>query len=144
MREWAIGDCVVYRKYKISPHPTPRAKEVYPAPGGETYSYAVDKYWVVSAVHAGEKIETVTRTGKVHSLDPSDPNLRKASLFEKLRLHDRFPRPAEALDSRHQVAHPFGDHSRDDLEKKLFFLFMLMFLVATTSIVLHLTKFHLH
>jgi hypothetical protein len=91
---YKVGDHIVYCKCKASPHPGPRANHVRPSQHGEDYSYVVDKYWVVSAV-LDDCIEAMTRTGKLHFLEPDDPNLRKATLIEKLFSRDRFPQLAK-------------------------------------------------
>ena len=44
---WSAGDWVIYRKPKRSTAPGSRARNVMPASGGESYSYTVDKYWIV-------------------------------------------------------------------------------------------------
>ncbi len=43
-RRLHIGDAVVYRKQKVSIHPSPRAYDIHPAGQGDTYCYFVDKY----------------------------------------------------------------------------------------------------
>ena len=84
-----VGDFVVYHKRKTSTHPSLRAKAVYPARHGETYSYVIDKFWKVINVF-DDAIEIETRRGKRLVLDQSDPLLRKASLFERVLFKDRF------------------------------------------------------
>ncbi|MBN1556786.1 MAG: hypothetical protein JW951_01420 [Lentisphaerae bacterium] len=93
MDGYAVGDHVIYHKTKSSPHPGPRAEGVRPSEHGEDYTYGVDKFWTVSAVHADGSLEVVTRTGKRHVLDPRDPNLRKAGVVDNMRYRDRFPDP---------------------------------------------------
>jgi hypothetical protein len=85
------GDCIIYRKQKVSPHPGPRAYDIHPAEQGENYSYAVDKFWVVETVLDDGRILARTRTRKQFYLDQRDPNLRKAGLFARLRHGKRFP-----------------------------------------------------
>jgi hypothetical protein len=86
-----VGDPIIYRKHKFSTRPGPRAHDVSPAPFGDTYSYLVDKYWTVEDLQ-DDRIVATTRTHKVHYLSPTDPNLRKAGWFERLRHWSRFPR----------------------------------------------------
>ena len=45
---------------------------------------------------------TVTRRGKTHIIDTSDPRLRKANLVERVLLGKRFP----AIDLTHQPDEP--------------------------------------
>lgn len=85
-----IGSPVVYRMPKSSTNPGPRARAVYPASQGETYSYCVDKLWVVTDLR-DDKVVVQTRRGKVHVLDSSDPNLRPARWWERLVYRGRFP-----------------------------------------------------
>lgn len=85
------GDLVIYLKSKVSPRPSPRAENVHPAPAGEEYSYAVQKYWIVSAVVDSRTIEVRTRRGKTHRVNVDDPLLRKAGLVDRLFRRSRFP-----------------------------------------------------
>ena len=91
MPKYEVGDRVVYHKPKMSGRPGRRAEDVHPSPHGEDYSYVVDKFWTVSAVHDDGTLDVITRTGKVHRLREEDPLLRKASLIQKARFKDRFP-----------------------------------------------------
>ena len=140
MRCLAVGDCVVYRAYKVSTHPTPKAKELYPSRCGETYSYAVDKYWVVSAVHADKKIEVVTRSGKLRSLHFNDPNLHKAGLFEKVRRHERFPQLAEVIGWRHRLWLP----CHEDIAREVILLYLLMFILLVALMVWQPMRLQFH
>lgn len=90
-REFQPGDRVVYRKTKHSLHPGPRAQDVFPAPGGDDYSYSVDKYWTVTDLTDDDRVVVVTRRGKTHVLDKNDPNLRRARFWERWFLGGRFP-----------------------------------------------------
>jgi len=91
MKDFSVGDFVIYRKPKMSPHPGPRAQSVYPAEHGEDYSYSVDKFWTVAAVVDEQTIEIETRTGKRHRLRTDDPHLRKAGVLQRLLNRSRFP-----------------------------------------------------
>jgi hypothetical protein len=85
------ADCVIYRKQKVSVHPGPHARGIYPAPYGDSYSYEVDKFWTVVAVQPDNKIVVCTRRGKQLTLDANDPALRRAYWFERLLFRHRFP-----------------------------------------------------
>lgn len=92
-KQFQPGDWVVYCKSKHSAKPGPRAKDIDPEPRGETYTYHVDKYWVVTDVTPEGELVVRTRRGKEHVLSPDDPNLRHALLYERLLKSRRFPRP---------------------------------------------------
>jgi hypothetical protein len=85
------GDCVIYRKQKLSTHPGLHARDIEPAPNGDTYSYLVDKFYRVIAVQPDQRIVVRTRRGREHILSPDDPALRHAHWWERLLLHSRFP-----------------------------------------------------
>jgi hypothetical protein len=85
------GDVVVYHKWKRSDHPGPRAHYIRPAEHGESYSYAVDKFWRVVAVLPDGALVLRTRRGKQHTLAASDPNVRPAHWWERLLFRHRFP-----------------------------------------------------
>jgi hypothetical protein len=87
------GDAVVYRKQKSSLHPGRHARDIQPAPHGDSYSYAVDKFWRVVAVQPNGTILVCTRKGKQRSVAANDPNLRPAHWWERLLLWHRFPTP---------------------------------------------------
>lgn len=86
-----VGDLAVYCAIKHSCKPGVRAKNVSPAPRGETYTYRVDKYWVVDEVQNDGTVVLRTRRGKTRAISVSDPNLRRASLWEKFVIRHRFP-----------------------------------------------------
>jgi hypothetical protein len=87
------GDRVVYRRTKVGPCPSRRARRVDPAPRGEDYVYEVDRFWLVADVRDDGTLVLRTRRGKQHLIRPADPNLRPASWWERLLYRDRFPRP---------------------------------------------------
>lgn len=89
-KRYQIGDRVVYTREKYTTKPGPRAKNISAARKGESYQYQVDKYWLVTDV-LGDSVELTTRTGKTHVVDSGDPNLRKASLIERLFKSELFP-----------------------------------------------------
>lgn len=91
--EYHAGDLVVYSMPKRSATPGPRAQGVFPNQCGDTYSYFVDKFWMVSSVLTDGRLQLVTRTGKTHVIAASDPLLRPASWWTKFRFRQRFPEP---------------------------------------------------
>lgn len=86
-----IGEKVVYVKQKCSTCPSDRALNVMAAPRGETYEYQIEKYWLVSDVLPDGVLVLQTRRGKSHLIKQSDPNLRKASIFERVFRSRDFP-----------------------------------------------------
>jgi hypothetical protein len=89
--EFRPGDLVVYRKTKHAAKPGPRAERISPAPYGDTYSYIVDKYWIVERICDDGALLLRTRRGKTHKTRPDDPNLRRAGLITRLLQGHRFP-----------------------------------------------------
>ncbi|KAA5539197.1 hypothetical protein FYK55_25080 [Roseiconus nitratireducens] len=87
---WSAGDWAIYRKPKRSTAPGPRARNVMPATGGESYSYTVDKYWVVRDVLEGQRLRLQTRRGKRHEVSVDDPALRKPHFWECWLWRHRF------------------------------------------------------
>ncbi|MCX5660289.1 MAG: hypothetical protein NTW19_11285 [Planctomycetota bacterium] len=85
------GEKVVYRVSKWSPHPGRRAIHVFPSAQGDVYTYEVEKYWTVAERMPDGMLRVVTRRGKEHLIDPADERLRRAKLWERLFLRDRFP-----------------------------------------------------
>ena len=84
------GDIVVVARQKHRTSPGPRAREVTPASSGDTYSYIVDKYWLVKDIEDGE-LRLLTRTGKEHVIAADDFRIRKPSIWERLFLRHKFP-----------------------------------------------------
>ena len=89
------GDRIVYRKQKVSTHPSPHAYDIHPASQGDTYIYFIDKFWTVEKVLRDGRILVTTRTNKHHYLHPNDPNLHKAGWLARLLYWKRFPKPIE-------------------------------------------------
>lgn len=89
--KFAIGDRVVYTRDKYSNRPGPRAKNVSPTPHGETYTYQVDKYWIVTSITSDGALVLQTRRGKSHTVPMTDPRLRRANWWERLFYSGRFP-----------------------------------------------------
>jgi hypothetical protein len=89
-RAFQKGDRVVFRKSKFTPHPGPRAQDIRPAANGDDYCYVVDKFWVVADVMADGKLVLQTRRGKTHLVDADDPNLRHATLWDRIRHRTHF------------------------------------------------------
>jgi hypothetical protein len=94
---WKPGDWAVYRKSKQSPIPGRRAANVVANPKGETYTYVVDKFWVVEKVLPGDLLLLRTAGGKAHRINPDDPNLRRPSLLQRLLWRDRFHQVEQLL-----------------------------------------------
>ena len=97
-RAFQAGDWVVYRRTKHSEVPGPRAHDVSPFPGGDMYSYVVDKFWVVLEVESDGGLLLRTPGGKEHRTKGDDPNLRRPTWWERLRYGNRF-RSAEHADA---------------------------------------------
>jgi hypothetical protein len=89
------GDCVIYRKQKFSVRPGHHAREIYPAPYGDYYSYEVPKFWRVVATWPDRKIVVCTRRGKQLTLNAADPALRPAHWWERFLFRHRFPTIAD-------------------------------------------------
>ena len=87
-----VGEPVIFVVSKFSPDPGPRAKHVHPAPAGETYSYQVEKFWTVVEVRSDGHVVLVTRRGKQHDVETTDPRLRAARWWERWLYRQRFPR----------------------------------------------------
>jgi hypothetical protein len=98
-KQWSAGDWAVYRKSKRSTSPGPRAENVIASPKGDSYTYVVDKFWVVERVLPDDHLLMRTARGKTHRIDVSDPSLRKASLLQRLFWRHRFLEAQEHCDS---------------------------------------------
>ncbi len=103
---YRVGDRVVYTRDKYTPCPGPRAKNIFATPNGEAYQYQVEKYWVVVQVRSDGKLVVQTRRGKTHLLRDDDPQLRKATLFERLFRSHIFPSAAHAVSRSSSVSTP--------------------------------------
>ena len=86
-----VGSQVIYRKTKYSRKPGPRAAAISPSKHGDSYSYFVDKYWVVVECSSPDEIVVLTRRGKRLTLKADDPNLRPVGFLERLFHRRRFP-----------------------------------------------------
>lgn len=87
---YQLGDPVIFRLTKHSPHPGPRAQLVHPSRQGENYIYVVDKFWRVADT-TDDKLLLTTRRGKQHVVDADDPRLRHAHWWERLLYGKKFP-----------------------------------------------------
>jgi hypothetical protein len=85
-RHFRERQLVVYQKHKHGKRPGPRARDVRPAPRGETYQYVVDKYWVVIGTRERGRLLLRTPGGKLHEVDEDDVHLRRPTWSEWLRL----------------------------------------------------------
>jgi hypothetical protein len=86
------GEPVIYRMWKHSVRPGPRARGVLPAPKGEDYAYYVEKFWTVVEELPNGTLVVLTRRGKYHVVRRDDPRLRRPSVWERLWFGSRFPR----------------------------------------------------
>jgi hypothetical protein len=84
------GDWVIFRKTKQTPHPGKRAENVVPARGGDSYTYTVDKFWIVQEVRDDGTLVLRTRRGKLHIVAPTDLSLRGANWWDRIRYRNRF------------------------------------------------------
>lgn len=91
LKNFKVGQTVVYRMPKSSTSPGQRAINVRPSTAGESYAYEVEKYWVVSKIIDDTHVELSTRTGKRHVISIDDRRLRFASWIERTFNADRFP-----------------------------------------------------
>lgn len=89
-RNFKPGDWVIFRKTKSTPHPGKRAENVVPAKGGDSYTYTVDKFWVVQDVRPDGTLLLRTRRGKLHTIPANDLSLRGANWWDRLRYRSRF------------------------------------------------------
>ena len=92
------GQWVIYRKSKRGSSPGPRATSVKANAKGETYSYTVDKFWVVDDVLPSGEVQVRTPGGKTHRISTDDPNLRRAGLIARMLWRHRFERAASIDD----------------------------------------------
>ena len=90
---WSIGDLAIYRKSKVSDSPGSRAKNVTPSKKGDSYTYTVDKYWVVN-----DCLLLVTLRGKEHLVSLGDIALRKPWFWERCLLKRRHQALLSTLD----------------------------------------------
>ena len=90
-QRFRVDDRIVYHKTKNSVHPGQNARLIAPATNGDGYSYCVDKFWIVASVFPDGTLLAKTRRGKLHRLNPSDPNLRHATFLEAFFGGSRFP-----------------------------------------------------
>src|SRR5262245_61967982 len=92
-RYFRPGDWVVFRRLKYTTHPGHRARSIQAAANGDLYNYFVEKFWTVEEVLPNGQLRLRTRRGKLHIVPDNDPNLRRASLWERFRYRTRFVRP---------------------------------------------------
>ena len=86
-----VGDPAIFIVSKFSTDPGPRAKHIYAAPSGDTYSYEVEKYWTVAEIRPDGQLRLITRRGKFHEISARDHRLRPAPWWKKGLLRKRFP-----------------------------------------------------
>lgn len=102
-KEWSPGDWAVYRKSKRSFSPGPRAYNIMAASKGDSYTYVVEKFWVVESVTSDNEIRLRTARGKTNRISLDDPNLRRPSWFQRIVWRARF-RQVEATVDHTQFA----------------------------------------
>jgi len=100
------GDWVIYRVQKSSSSPGPRAQDIRPAQGGDSYYYIVDKYWIVQESLDDGRVRLRTRRGKEHVVEPGDPRLRRARWWERWLLRSRFHAVEQSLHDTPDVPPP--------------------------------------
>lgn len=89
------GTPVIYSKDKCSLRPGRRARAVSPT-RGDTYTYYVNKFWLVERSLNENELIVRTRKGKRHIVRADSPSLRKAHFWERLLFRNRFPSPADS------------------------------------------------
>ena len=90
-RSYKPGTPVIFRAQKHSARPGVRAQNISPSPNGESYRYQVNKFWIIADVSETGELLLQTRRGKMHWLDATDPNLRLATWWERVKYRSRFP-----------------------------------------------------
>lgn len=103
---WKRGDWAVYRKSKNGSNPGRRASQVMASSKGESYCYIVDKFWIVDDVLSDGRLKLITARGKVHTIEPEDPNLRRPSILQRLLWRERFVAVEQSLDRKVDSATP--------------------------------------
>ena len=96
---WAQGDWAVYRKSKVSKSPGPRAQSVVASEKGDSYTYIVDKFWVVEEVLPDRQLKMRTAGGKSRIVPEQDPSLRRPTLAQRLLWRSRFRSAEEIIES---------------------------------------------
>ena len=91
-KKFQPGLPIVYRLTETPTCGTRAAREIHPA--GRVYDHGTHKYWLVEEVRADGLIVARSALMEQYFLQPDDPNLRKATLLERLRHGARFPYPA--------------------------------------------------
>jgi hypothetical protein len=92
-RRFSPGEQVIYRRFKYTSCPGPRATHVIPSPRGEHYAYHVDKFWIVLEELDDDTLVVLTRRGRQRFVRRNDPKLRRPSLWERIRYGHQFPKP---------------------------------------------------
>lgn len=85
------GDPIIYRVTKRSCHPGQRARDVFPEPSGDGYTYDIDKFWIVSECLPDGTLLARTRKGKTRTIQADDPQWRLPRWWERLLYASRFP-----------------------------------------------------
>ena len=88
--KYKVGDFIVFKKWKASTNPSPRAKDTFPSPHGDYYTYRIDKYWKVVEIIDDHTVVIETRRGKKHLIQTDQEGLRRAGLWDKMLHGKRF------------------------------------------------------
>jgi hypothetical protein len=100
---WAPGDWAVYRKSKVSTSPGPRATNVVASQKGDSYTYIVDKFWIVEELLPAGELRMRTARGKTHVIRQDDPCLRRPSLIQRMMWRNRFRHVEQTKESSPDV-----------------------------------------
>ncbi|MEE2938505.1 MAG: hypothetical protein VYA84_21155 [Planctomycetota bacterium] len=96
--DWSPGDWAVYRKSKRSVSPGPRAYNIMAASKGDSYTYVVEKFWIVESVTPDKEVCLRTARGKRNRISLDDPNLRRPSWYQRILWRARFREVEESVD----------------------------------------------
>ena len=76
-----LGDS---RKTRHSTHLGRHAQAVQASRTGDYYTYCVEEFWIVQDVFANGRLILETPGSKTHEVERSDPNLRRAPLWNRI------------------------------------------------------------
>ncbi|MGL4555496.1 MAG: hypothetical protein ACRC33_30370 [Gemmataceae bacterium] len=85
------GAAIIYRRYRTATRLRRKAQDIFPSANGDSYTFAVDKYYRVEEVLPDGRVVVRTRRGKRRTLNPADPAMRRPSWWEWLWCWHRFP-----------------------------------------------------
>ena len=87
--EYTQGDWVIYRATRHGKRPSPKAQQIFPASKGELYTYVVEKLRQVVEICEDGSLVLEARSGKRRVVACDDPNVRRASWWERIRYRRR-------------------------------------------------------